>query len=158
MLWSRDHNRTLHNWRLIRYWVTKKLWRELYGNRLPRYQQIMIFENKWASIGQTQYHPHGQACGVSVIPPTLERGIQKRSFSMTWSRGCPFYRVREELSDGKRQVAANRLSRAFCHLMYAILTRLISPRQHVSRDVRVRLHDLTELLLTVIRGFNAPQW
>src|SRR5260370_16714803 len=73
----------------------------------------MIFENSGEAIGQTQHHPHGQALGVSIIPPTLECEMETVVQDQAAGRGCPFCRVRTEFSDGVYQVASNATRQAF---------------------------------------------
>jgi UDPglucose--hexose-1-phosphate uridylyltransferase len=159
VIYNRDHNRTFTQLTVDEVFEVTKLWRELYRDVASRYPTVMIFENSGASIGQTQYHPHGQAYGVSVIPPTLERELETVVLDDVAGRGCPFCRVREELSDGKQQVAANPNWQAFLppYVRYPYETHLY-PRRHVANIGAMQddeLHDLAELLLTVIRGFNA---
>ncbi len=119
----------------------------------------MIFENSGEAIGQTQHHPHGQAYGVSVIPPTLERELETVVEEDEAGRGCPFCRVRTELSDGPHQVTANTTWQAFLppYVRYPYETHLY-PRRHVANLALMQddeLRDLAAMLLQVINGFNA---
>ena len=119
----------------------------------------MIFENNGTSIGQTQFHPHGQTFGVSVIPPTLERELATVEEDYKAGRGCPFCRVQEALTDGEHEVFANKTWQAFLppYVRYPYETHLY-PRRHVA-NIGVmeddELRDFAAVLLTVIRGYNA---
>lgn len=159
VIYNQDHNRTFTQLTVDEVFEVTKLWRELYRDVASRYPSVMIFENSGASIGQTQYHPHGQAYGISVIPPILERELETVVLDDEAGRGCPFCRVREELSDGKQQVAANTTWQAFLppYVHYPYETHLY-PRRHVANIGAMQddeLHDLADLLLNVVRGFNA---
>ncbi len=76
VIYHRDHNRTFTQLTVDEVYAVTLLWRTLYRDLASRYPAVMIFENSGEAIGQTQYHPHGQAFGVSVIPPTLERELE----------------------------------------------------------------------------------
>ena len=74
-------------------------------------------------------------------------------------QGCPFCRVRAELSDSEYQVATNATWQAFLppYVRYPYETHLY-PRHHVANLAEMQdaeLRDLAELLLQVIRGYNA---
>jgi UDPglucose--hexose-1-phosphate uridylyltransferase len=135
------------------------LWRDLYNKLAARYATVMIFENSGAAIGQTQYHPHGQAYGVSVIPPTLEREMETVVQENAAGRGCPFCRVRAELSESVYEVAANTTWQAFLppYVRYPYETHLY-PKRHVANLGMMQddeLRDFAAVLLCVIRGYNA---
>src|SRR5712692_3711268 len=76
VIYSRDHYRPFMQLSVDEVNAVTRLWRDLYLDLASRYAAVMIFENSGESIGQTQYHPHGQAFGVSVIPPILERSLE----------------------------------------------------------------------------------
>ncbi len=119
----------------------------------------MIFENSGEAIGQTQHHPHGQAFGLSVIPPTLERELETVVQEEAAGRGCPFCRVRAELSGSEYEVAANENWQAFLppYVRYPYETHLY-PRRHVANLAAMseqELHDLAAILLQVVSGYNA---
>jgi UDPglucose--hexose-1-phosphate uridylyltransferase len=140
------------------YAVTR-LWRDLYRDLASRYPTVMIFENSGEAIGQTQHHPHGQTFGVSTIPPTLEREMETVAQDAAAGRGCPFCRVRQELSESAYQVAANETWQAFLppYVRYPYETHLY-PRRHIANLDGMRdeeLRDLAALLLEVVRGYNA---
>src|SRR6266568_3268707 len=113
VIYSRDHDRTFTQLSVDEVNAVTHLWRDLYNDLASRYAAVMIFENSGASIGQTQYHPHGQAYGVSIIPPTLERELETVVQDQAAGRGCPFCRVRAELSDDVHEVTANTTWQAF---------------------------------------------
>ena len=118
----------------------------------------MIFENSGEAIGQTQLHPHGQAFGVSILPPLLERELETVREDDAAGRGCTFCRVRAELEESEYQVTANRSWQAFLppYTRYPYETHLY-PRRHVANLAEVQdqeLRDLAALLLQVVRGYN----
>lgn len=159
VIYNRDHHRTFPQLTVDEVFAVTKLWRDLYRDLASRYATVMIFENSGEAIGQTQHHPHGQAFGVSVIPPTLEREMETVALDDAAGRGCPFCRVREELSNGPHQVAANTTWQAFLppYVRYPYETHLY-PRRHVANLNAMyddELRDLAALLLDVVRGYNA---
>ena len=159
VIYNRDHNRTFSQLTVDEVFAVTRLWRDLYRDLAARYPTVMIFENNGEAIGQTQYHPHGQTFGVSVIPPTLEREMETVEQDDKAGRGCPFCRVRDELSDGPQQVAANENWQASLppYVRYPYETHLY-PRRHVANLTTMRddeLRDLASLLLRVVRGYNA---
>ena len=77
----------------------------------------------------------------------------------TAGRGCPFCRVRSELTESAYLVAANATWQAFVppYVRYPYETHLY-PRRHVANLAGMQedeLRDLAALLLQVVRGFNA---
>jgi UDPglucose--hexose-1-phosphate uridylyltransferase len=134
------------------------LWHHLYNDLSTRYTTVMIFENSGEAIGQTQYHPHGQAYGVSIIPPTLEREMETVIQDEETGRGCPFCRVSAEFSDDVYEVASNETWQAFLppYVRYPYETHLY-PRRHIANLGLMQdeeLRDLAEILLRVICGYN----
>jgi UDPglucose--hexose-1-phosphate uridylyltransferase len=159
VIYSREHQRTFTQLSVDDVHAVTRLWRDLYLDVASRYPTVMIFENSGEAIGQTQHHPHGQAYGVSVIPPTLERELETVVEDDEAGRGCPFCRVRTELSDGPHQVAANATWQAFLppYVRYPYETHLY-PRRHVANLALMQddeLRDLAAMLLQVINGYNA---
>ena len=158
VIYNRDHDRTFTQLTVDEVFAVTKLWRDLYRDLSARYPAIMIFENSGTAIGQTQFHPHGQAYGVSVLPPTLERELESVVLEDEAGRGCPFCRVRAELSAGPHEVADNAHWQAFLppYVRYPYETHLY-PRRHVANIGLMdddELFDLASLLLSVIRGYN----
>jgi UDPglucose--hexose-1-phosphate uridylyltransferase len=159
VIYSREHDRTFTQLSVDEVFAVTKLWRDLYCDLASRYPAVMIFENSGQAIGQTQNHPHGQAYGVSVIPPTLERELETVVLEDAAGRGCPFCRVQEELSESEYQVAANHTWQAFLppYVRYPYEAHLY-PRRHVANLALMQdeeLRDLAALLLQVISGYNA---
>lgn len=159
VIYNRDHHRSFIQLSVEEVYAVTLLWRELYRDLSSRYPTVMIFENSGESIGQTQHHPHGQAFGLSVIPATLERELETVVLENGAGQGCPFCRVREELSENTYEVAANTTWQAFLppYVRYPYETHLY-PRRHVANLAGMQdneLHDLAALLLEVIRGYNA---
>ena len=159
VIYNRDHHRSFVQLTVDEVNAVTLLWRELYRDLASRYPTVMIFENSGESIGQTQHHPHGQAFGVAIIPPILEREMETVVMDDTAGRGCPFCRVRSELTESAYQVAANATWQAFMppYVRYPYETHLY-PRRHVANLAGMQedeLRDLAALLLQVVRGFNA---
>ena len=159
VIYNRDHQRTFTQLTVDEVYAVTLLWRDLYRDLASRYPTVMIFENSGGAIGQTQYHPHGQAYGVSVIPPILERELETVVQDDAAGHGCPFCRVRAELEGEVSEVAANSSLQAFLppYVRYPYETHLY-PRRHVANLAGMQdneLRDLAELLLQVVRGYNA---
>ena len=159
VIYNRDHHRTFTQLTVQEVCSVTRLWRDLYVDLASRYVTIMIFENSGESIGQTQYHPHGQAFGISVIPPLLEREFETVLQSDKEGLGCPFCSVRAELSESEYEVVANSTWQAFLppFIRYPYETHLY-PRRHIANLAHVNdkeLSDLAELLLQVVQGYNA---
>jgi UDPglucose--hexose-1-phosphate uridylyltransferase len=158
VIYNRDHNKTFTQLTVDEVFAVTKLWRSLYNDLASRYRTVMIFENSGTSIGQTQFHPHGQAFGVSVIPSYLERELETVVLDYEAGSGCPFCRVQKELSDGEHQVDANTHWQAFVppYVRYPYETHLY-PRRHVANIGLMdddELRDLAAILLDVIRGMS----
>ncbi len=159
VIYNRDHNRSFVQLTVDEVHAVTRLWQRLYCDLASRYPTVMIFENSGESIGQTQHHPHGQAFGVSFIPPLLEREMETVAQDDTVGLGCPFCRVQAELTDSEYQVAANGTWQAFLppYVRYPYETHLY-PRRHVANLGLMQddeLRDLAALLLQVTRGYNA---
>jgi len=159
VIYHRDHHRTFPQLTVDEVNAVTRLWRDLYLDLASRYAAVMIFENSGESIGQTQYHPHGQAFGVSVIPPILERELETAVQDAAAGRGCPFCRVRAELEGEVYEVAANSTWQAFLppYVRYPYETHLY-PRRHVANLGEMQDNELryfAALLLQVVRGYNA---
>lgn len=158
VIYSRDHDRSFTRLTVDEVYAVTRIWRDLYRDLSQRYPTVMIFENSGTSIGQTQFHPHGQAYGLSVVPPTLERELETVELENAQGRGCPFCRVRAELSESEYEVTANEHWQAFLppYVRYPYETHLY-PRRHVADLGRMQdeeLHDLAAILLKVIRGYD----
>lgn len=158
VIYNREHNRTFTQLTVDEVFAVTRLWRDLYRDLASRYPAVMIFENSGEAIGQTQYHPHGQTYGVSVIPPILERELETVVAEDAAGRGCPFCKVRAELGDSEYEVAGNENWQAFVppYVRYPYETHLYA-RRHVANLSLMNddeLRGLAELLLQVIRGYN----
>jgi UDPglucose--hexose-1-phosphate uridylyltransferase len=159
VIYSRDHFRTFTQLSVDEVTSVTHLWRDLFIDLIARYPTVMIFENSGEAIGQTQHHPHGQAYGVSVIPPMLEREMETVLMDDVGGKGCPFCRLRIEMTGGEHEVTSNATWEAFLppYARYPYETHLY-PRRHVANISLMsdeELHDLAEILLKVIRGYNA---
>ncbi|HET8845546.1 MAG TPA: galactose-1-phosphate uridylyltransferase [Ktedonobacteraceae bacterium] len=159
VIYSRDHQRIFPRLTVDEVYAVTRLWRDLYRDLAARYPTTMIFENSGESIGQTQHHPHGQAYGLAVIPPILERELETVLADAESGRGCPFCRVREELTGQVAEVAANSTWQAFLppYARYPYETHLY-PRRHIANLATMQdeeLRDLAMLLLKIVRGYNA---
>jgi UDPglucose--hexose-1-phosphate uridylyltransferase len=159
VIYSRDHARTFEQLSVDEVYAVTRLWRDLYHDLATRYKTVMIFENSGEAIGQTQHHPHGQAYGVSVIPPILERELETVLQDEQAGLGCPFCRMRAALAGSEYEVASNATWEVFLppYAHYPYETH-IYPRRHVANlgDMQdEELRGLAEMLLTVVRGYNA---
>jgi UDPglucose--hexose-1-phosphate uridylyltransferase len=159
VIYNRDHHRTFTQLTVDEVYAVTLLWRDLYHDLSSRYPTVMIFENSGESIGQTQHHPHGQAYGISLIPPLLQREYETVLQDDHEGRGCPFCRIRAELSSSGYEVAANATWEAFLppYVRYPYETHLYS-RRHIANLGAMQdteLHGLAELLLQVVQGYNA---
>ena len=159
VIYNRDHHRTFTQLSVDEVTAVTHLWRDLYCDLASRYQTVMIFENSGEQIGQTQHHPHGQAFGVSIIPPILERELETVLLEDAVGRGCPFCCERVELDGGVHEVTSNSMWQAFVppYVRYPYETHLY-PRRHVANLALMsddELHDFAEILLRVICGFDA---
>jgi UDPglucose--hexose-1-phosphate uridylyltransferase len=159
VIYHRDHERRFTELSGDEVSAVTHLWRDLYRDLAARYAAVMIFENSGEAIGQTQQHPHGQAYGVAVMPPTLERELETVTRNDKQRRGCPFCQVRRELSNGPFEVANNTTWQVFLppYARYPYETHFY-PRRHVANLGSMQddeLRDLAEMLLRVIRGYNA---
>ena len=159
VIYSQDHERSFIQLSVAEVHEVTRLWRDLYMDLAARYACVMIFENSGAAIGQTQYHPHGQAYGLAVLPPVMERELETVVQEDEAGRGCPFCRVQRELSGQAFEVASNESWQAFLppYVRYPYETHLY-PRRHLANLAAMQdneLRDLAALLLDVIRGYNA---
>jgi UDPglucose--hexose-1-phosphate uridylyltransferase len=159
VIYHRDHHRAFTQLTVDEVAAVTHLWRDLYRDLITRYPTVMIFENSGEAIGQTQHHPHGQAYGISVIPPTLEREMETVVLEHDARRGCPFCRVAQEMSEQNYEVAANASWQAFLppYVRYPYETHLY-PRRHVANIGAMQddeLYDLAAMLLRVVHGYNA---
>ena len=159
VIYNREHHRTFTQLTVDEVYAVTRLWRDLYRDLSSRYLAVMIFENSGESIGQTQHHPHGQAFGVSIIPPLLQQEYETVLQDHAEGRGCPFCRIREELSSSEYKVVANTTWEAFLppYVRYPYETHLYCKRHvaNLAETYDAELHDLAALLLQVIRGYNA---
>jgi len=159
IIYSRDHDRSFTQLSIDEVNAVTHLWRDLYSDLTSRYATVMIFENSGESIGQTQFHPHGQAYGVSIIPPVLQLELETVIQDDISGRGCTFCRVCLELSNDIYEVASNGTWQAFLppYVRYPYETHLY-PRRHVANLGVMQdeeLHNLAALVLLVIRGYQA---
>jgi len=159
VIYNRDHHRTFTQLSVDEVNAVTHLWRDLYCDLASRYPTVMIFENSGEAIGQTQHHPHGQAFGVSIIPPTLERELETVVQDEAAVAGFPFCRVAVELAGEVYEVASNGTWQAFLppYVRYPYETHLY-PHRHVANLAGMQdneLHDFAALLLRVVHGYNA---
>jgi UDPglucose--hexose-1-phosphate uridylyltransferase len=159
VIYKRDHHRTFVQLTVDEVTSVVQLWQELYRDLASRYPTVMIFENSGEAIGQTQHHPHGQAFGISTIPPIVERELETVTLDDEAGRGCPFCRVLAEFAASEYQVVSNTTWTALLppYVHYPYETHLY-PLRHVPNLAVLQeneLRDLAALLLQVIRGYNA---
>lgn len=158
VIYNREHHKTFTQLSVDEVTAVTKLWRDIYRDLSSRYPTVMIFENSGEAIGQTQHHPHGQAFGLSVIPPTLEREVETVKLAMAEGNGCPFCRVCAELSGTDYEVVVNDSWQVFLppYVRYPYETHFY-PKRHVANIGMMRddeLRDLADVLLQVVHGYN----
>lgn len=158
VIYNREHHKTFTQLSVDEVTAVTKLWRDIYRDLSSRYPTVMIFENSGEAIGQTQHHPHGQAFGLSVIPPTLEREVETVKLAMAEGNGCPFCRVRAELSGTDYEVVVNDSWQVFLppYVRYPYETHFY-PKRHVANIGMMgddELRDLADVLLQVVHGYN----
>lgn len=73
LLYARDHHAAFTQMSAAGVAAVIDLWQRVYLDLSTRYACVMTFENAGTAIGQTQLHPHGQAYGISFLPPMIER-------------------------------------------------------------------------------------
>lgn len=159
VIYNRDHHRAFTQLTVDEVYAVTLLWRELYRDLSSCYPAVMIFENSSESVGRTQHHPHGQAYGVKFIPSMLEREFETVLQDDHERRGCPFCRIQAELTGSVYEVAANTTWEAFLppYVRYPCETHLY-PQRHTANIGGIsdeELHDLAELLVQVVQGYNA---
>ncbi len=159
VIYNREHHRTFTQLTVDEVARVTHLWRDLYRDLATRYAAVMIFENSGEAIGQTQHHPHGQAYGISIVPPTLEREMETVAQEYEAGHGCPFCCVSAELTEQHYEVAANTSWQAFLppYVRYPYETHLY-PRRHVANIGMMQddeLRDLAAMLLRIVHGYNA---
>jgi UDPglucose--hexose-1-phosphate uridylyltransferase len=89
LIYSRDHDRTFADLRPDEVGRVIGLWQDLYASLSSRYACVMTWETSGAAIGQTQRHPHGQAYGLAVVPPTLAREMASVERAYEQGEGVP---------------------------------------------------------------------
>lgn len=159
VIYSQDHQRSFPRLSVDEVYEVARLWRDLYRDLASRYAAVMIFENNGEVIGQTQFHPHGQAYGLAKIPPVLAREMETVALANEADQGCPFCCTRAELSGQPFEVTANTTWQVFLppYARYPYETHFY-PRRHVADLAGMQddeLRDLAALLLEVVRGYNA---
>ncbi|HEY7350243.1 MAG TPA: hypothetical protein VH599_18135 [Ktedonobacterales bacterium] len=159
VMYHRDHARQFTHLSVEEVSAVTHLWRDLYTSLAQRYPAVMIFENSGAAIGQTQPHPHGQAYGVAIIPPIVARELETVLQEEQAGRGCPFCRVQRELTNTVFELVGAPTWQAFLppFARYPYETHL-APRRHVANLgllTEAELRDFAEVLLRVMRGYNA---
>lgn len=161
VIYNQDHHRSFSQLNVDEVYAVTRLWRDLYRELATRYASVMIFENNGEAIGQTQYHPHGQAYGLAVLPPVLEREWEAAQQEHEAGRGCLFCRERVALSEQQVEVAANTTWQGFLPpYARAPYETHLYPRRHVADLAEMRdeeLRDLAALLLDVIYGYHLLQ-
>lgn len=159
VIYHQDHDRSFTQLSVDEITAVARLWRDLYVDLAQRYACVMIFENSGTEIGQTQLHPHGQAYGLAVLPPILERELETVQLENEAGNGCPFCRAQRTLTEQRYEISANTTWQAFLppYARYPYETHLY-PRRHVANLGQMRddeLRDMAALLLGVVKGYNA---
>lgn len=159
LIYSPDHHRTFADLTPAEVLDVIGLWRSVYDDLAARYACVMTWETSGAEIGQTQFHPHGQTYGLSVMPPTLTRELAAVERADADGAGCPFCQILVEEDDGPRIVAVTSHWLAFvppyARFPYEVH---MYPRRHIQSINELRLGpallELAALLPRVIRAYN----
>ncbi len=89
LIYSDEHDRTFADLAVSDVVRVIGLWRQVYRDLAPQYAAVMSWETSGAAIGQTQFHPHGQTYGLSVVPDTLVRELACVSRAMRRGAAAP---------------------------------------------------------------------
>jgi UDPglucose--hexose-1-phosphate uridylyltransferase len=160
LIYSADHDRTFGDLSTDHVVRVIGLWLDVYADLAPRYASVMIWETCGEAIGQTQRHPHGQAYGVAVVPPTLARELASVERAAAAGDGCPFCRILAEVERGPSVVAEGEHWIAFVppyarypYEVHVYLRRHISAIGGLARD-GAEVRALAELLPHLVRAYN----
>jgi UDPglucose--hexose-1-phosphate uridylyltransferase len=164
LIYSDEHDRTFADLAVSDVVRVIGLWRQVYRDLAPKYVAVMSWETSGAAIGQTQFHPHGQTYGLSIVPDTLVRELAYVEQSHAAGRGCPFCAELLSELDGPRLVYAGAHWVGFvpAYARYPYQVRL-SPRRHTSAIDGIggvdgegeEAVELASILLRLIRAYNA---
>jgi UDPglucose--hexose-1-phosphate uridylyltransferase len=164
LIYSDEHDRTFADLAVSDVVRVIGLWRQVYRDLAPKYVAVMSWETSGAAIGQTQFHPHGQTYGLSIVPDTLVRELAYVEQSHAAGRGCPFCAELLSELDGPRLVYAGAHWVGFvpAYARYPYQVRF-SPRRHTSAIDGIggvdgegeEAVELASILLRLIRAYNA---
>jgi UDPglucose--hexose-1-phosphate uridylyltransferase len=160
LIYHPEHNRTFAGLTPDEVTRVVALWQEIYDRLSPRYPAVMSWETSGAEIGQTQYHPHGQAFGLSVVPDTLARELAAVERALAAGEGCPFCAEVARESGGPRVVVDGEHWLAYVpeYARFPYQVHLV-PRRHVNAVAGLdrggtESAELARMLLTVVKAYN----
>jgi UDPglucose--hexose-1-phosphate uridylyltransferase len=160
LIYSGDHDRLFSDLDVADVLRIVGLWQRVYADLAPRYAGIMTWETSGAEIGQTQFHPHGQTYGISVLPDVMVRELAAIERAAAEGLGCPFCDELRTESEGLRAVVDGEHWLGFVppYARYPYQVRLV-PRDHVPAVTGVSADgpaaaELAQVLLRLIRAYN----
>jgi UDPglucose--hexose-1-phosphate uridylyltransferase len=162
VIYSREHDKGFAELSCAAVVEVIGVWERLSCDLSARYACTMIFENSGAAIGQTQFHPHGQAYGVAIVPPIIARERHAAAEAAQAGGGCPFCAVLTTELAGPRLLYAGEAWAAFIppYARYPYEAHIYA-RAHAGDLPALRLRarpeaarELAEVLLTIVRAYH----
>jgi UDPglucose--hexose-1-phosphate uridylyltransferase len=159
LIYSADHDQTFAGLDVAGVVRVIGVWRQIYADLSARYPCVMTWETSGEAIGQTQRHPHGQTCGLSVLPDTMVREVEAVERAERDGSVCPFCAEARAEAEGPRVVLSGARWLAFVptYARYPYQVHLL-PREHFSSVAGVEEEEQTQelayMLLRVIRAYN----
>lgn len=102
---SADHSKTLPQLSLSQLGEVIKAWQQQLTDLGQTYQWVQIFENKGATMGCSNPHPHGQIWANNFIPnDVLTEDIQQQKYLQQHGKVLLLDYVQKELKAGERVV------------------------------------------------------
>jgi UDPglucose--hexose-1-phosphate uridylyltransferase len=160
LLYAREHNIRFAEMDVEQVIQVVRLWQDIYQELSSRYACVMTFENSGSSIGQTQFHPHGQTYGISFLPPTIDREMKSVLSYYESQNQCLFCDILSQEEKSERIVIDMPHWVGFIpsYARYPYEVHLYA-RSHISNlGILPRngseVRELAEALLQVIRGYH----
>lgn len=105
---SPDHSKTLPELDVLQVNQIVDTWQEQLNELSETYQWIQIFENKGATMGCSNPHPHGQIWAQQQIPSLVQRKSDAQSrFFKAYGQNLLESYVKREMERGERVVVFN---------------------------------------------------
>lgn len=137
--------------------VWQKQYAEL-GNR-ENVNHVLIFENKGASVGVSNPHPHGQIYATNFIFKTIETEVRAARRHLQETGNILFEDIiRAEQSDGRRIIFENERAIAFlpyfARYAYEVYVAPKKARRSISELSDAEAKDFAEALKTVLVKYD----